>query len=391
MDISILVLGAQGAGKTVYLAGLYQQLSIANIDNVVTLETRERYARRLFNTYLHLLDVSREFPPPTPWGVESVSFNCVLTNRHGSFPLFKATYHDYTGEMLDPRHIPEDEDDEQLQRVNRLIDTADVFIVLIDGLKMLRLLQGDPLMALWLDQYLPFVLRHLAKPGPQGLRPVHFVVTKWDLLDGEFTLEEVREKLLAQHFMPGFLEHRREHDNSPVRLIPVSVTGPFARLSESGVIEKVPGQSISPCNVEVPFVAILPDMIRAALKETRSLELSWDSAREARLAQQAGFLDQSRQLLEGPVGRLVDRIMGQTGLATRTTYAGARAWLEDLIERRRKAVGRELEHLHREHQRKQRDVETREAALELALESFEARLHSFEEKYPASLLIGGGL
>lgn len=69
MDISILVLGAQGAGKTVYLAGLYQQLSIANIDNVVTLETRERYARRLFNTYLHLLDVSREFPrrPPGVW------------------------------------------------------------------------------------------------------------------------------------------------------------------------------------------------------------------------------------------------------------------------------------------------------------------------------------
>jgi hypothetical protein len=121
--INVMVLGEEGSGKTLYLAGLYRQLSYDSIKTVVTLSPNNVHTRLLDRLYEQVTSVEdSEFPMPTAWGVDIWSFECSVFAGDGerlrAFPIFTINYADYAGEMLGGAHLGAQEldDNEGIKR-----------------------------------------------------------------------------------------------------------------------------------------------------------------------------------------------------------------------------------------------------------------------------------
>src|SRR4051812_26158207 len=248
LTLRVMVFGEEGAGKTVYLAGLFRQMSVSRPGSVVTLDADLADRHALNQIYRKVVSPELiEFPPSTHWGSKAWQFSCRITNRHGSFQPLSVKYLDYEGRMLDPMNGPlqmsaEDiEADDGLAELDEFRTNADVFLVLIDGLRLWHMLRGVPKYAGWLDNYLSERLQEIERGQDRrgARRPMHLVITKWDLLDGRMvdgqpvTLSTIAALIAEQ---PTFADHLAtrayENDGAPVRLIPVSVTGPFAAYDE---------------------------------------------------------------------------------------------------------------------------------------------------------------
>jgi hypothetical protein len=123
---------------------------------------------------------------------------------------------------------------------------------------------GDDLViASFLKEDLARILRRM-----HGCKvPIHFVISKWDLLENKFSLKQVRDRLLT---IPEFEQVVRSRNSvdSPVRLIPVSSVGAgFATLEPDGSMKKTAGAVPRPFQVEVPVACVLPDALKAKLSE----------------------------------------------------------------------------------------------------------------------------
>lgn len=101
----------------------------------------------------------------------------------------------------------------------------------------------------------------------QGSRkPVHFVISKWDIVEQGYTLEQIRDRLLEIDEFKNLVKLRNQA-GSPVRLIPVSAVGKgFAIAKPDGSMEKT-GEFPKPFQVEVPLACILPDEIQKMMKD----------------------------------------------------------------------------------------------------------------------------
>jgi hypothetical protein len=93
----------------------------------------------------------------------------------------------------------------------------------------------------------------------------YFVITKWDLLEDQFTLEEIRARLLEVDAFRCLVGLRRQQTQG-LRLIPVSAVGKgFARLNGNGAMEKcLNGGRPKPFQVELPITYSLIDGLRSA-------------------------------------------------------------------------------------------------------------------------------
>src|SRR3954466_15905940 len=142
------------------------------------------------------------------------------------------------------------------------------------------------------------------------------------MVDGQPVTLSTIAALIAEQ--PTFADHLAtrayENDGAPVRLIPVSVTGPFAAYDEAqDNVVKVPGHPVVPCNVEIPFYAILPDA------------LQWE-------------LDRLAEAPRGPTGdRAIRRLshnaelLARARALTETAAAPLTTWLARRIAARRAA------------------------------------------------------
>jgi hypothetical protein len=275
--LSMVVIGTEGAGKTVYLASLHNQLFSDPENRGYTIFT-DLPTRNRLNALVR--DIERpgvEWPKNTK-SINTYTFTCRVRTAGGEIDLFDVQYTDYPGQLL--VDTPEGTEP-QVEQLKTAFKTADVVLVLVDGHEIRALIRDEPSRG---GDYVGQRLRPIVQQAlEQRLScSVHIVVTKWDLLEAAgIDLGQVRDELLKIDFVRGLIESRTR-DNGPIRgggirLIPVSAVGyGYAEPRvENGaeVMAKAAGRRMTPVNVDVPFAAILPDKVRQALASMTPNEL----------------------------------------------------------------------------------------------------------------------
>ncbi|MDZ8082415.1 MAG: hypothetical protein RMX35_25545 [Nostoc sp. DcaGUA01] len=256
----IITLGASGAGKTVFLASMFKALSIQG-DYTFFLEVEDQTKRKRLNATYTQVITGDNWPQGTKYSdVSEWTFNCrVKVPTLETYTACQFTYFDYAGGRL-----TDSEDDVEFANI---VQQSSTILGLLDGQKIYSLMKGNNDLAvdIFLNKDLPNILKwmHMSKV------PIHFVISKWDLIEDEFSLTQIRERLLK---IPQFekLIHLRNQANSPVRLIPVSSIGSgFAIPQPDGSMKKISGAVPQPFQVEVPLACVLPDGLQARLSELK--------------------------------------------------------------------------------------------------------------------------
>lgn len=294
-NFKIITLGASGAGKTVFLASMFKALSTQK-NSSFKLDVEEPDKRKLLNsTYTQIL-TGDTWPPGTK-NISEWTFTCkVQTEDFDNYNACQFTYFDYAGGRL-----TDIEKDEELENV---VQQADTVLGLLDGQKIYAWLNGsDQLRAnVFLSTDLPNILKRMQKLTV----PVHFVITKWDVLDQKFTLSQIHEKLLT---IPAFAQliKSRGEAGSIVRIIPVSAIGlEFATLQPDGSMKKNPGKIPFPFLLEAPISCVLPDRLQQLHNEKQ--------AQEKQLEQQIQKIDDGNIVVGALVGGLDFLGVGLEGL-----------------------------------------------------------------------------
>lgn len=252
----IFVLGTRQSGKTVFLSALFGHLRAQNPVNQFAVEpTLDADAKLLQRYYDRIVNPEMPWPEGTATSKE-FEFQC-LRRREGKpdIPLFRIKYHDYPGAYLTEAETYRDDQLDIEQETQR----AHSILVLIDGYKIFEKLEGYSPAGETLESDLHAIIPLLER---SARKPIHFLVTKWDILKGLHTFASVRNALLDCEAFSNFVQSRRE---SCVRLIPVSAVGnDFAKFDfTSRTMMKLKGKSIRPHNVDLSIVLTLMDQIFA--------------------------------------------------------------------------------------------------------------------------------
>src|SRR5262245_28094214 len=93
-------------------------------------------------------------------------------------------------------------------------------------------------------------------------RPIHFVITKWDILQDKYSFKQVKDELLNNENFRKFISQRVDL-HSPVHLIPTSSLGKdFAVFDLKDLrMKKVKGGKIKPYNVELSIGMTITDQL----------------------------------------------------------------------------------------------------------------------------------
>ncbi len=268
-NFKILTLGTSGAGKTVFLASMFKQL-FSQGNAQFNLRAENSAQRKKLNAIYTQL-INEESWPEGTRGYSEWTFTCrVQTEDLNNYDACQFTYFDYAGGRLT---------DEELEpEFYEMIDQADAILCLLDGYKIYKWLHGKESLKNKLSKWLsgkesPEVTNFLEKDLPAILHctqlsqaPIQFVISKWDILEDQYKLETIRDRLLS---IPKFkrVVQERSEAGSIVRLIPVSAVGSkFARLDSSGKMKRIPGRIPEPKQVEVPLACVLPDRLNQLYK-----------------------------------------------------------------------------------------------------------------------------
>ncbi|MFM7600988.1 MAG: hypothetical protein ACKO7R_07305, partial [Pseudanabaena sp.] len=130
---------------------------------------------------------------------------------------------------------------------------ASALLGLLDGQKICSLLRNERIGKIWALND----LRNMIDVIQGSDKPVHFVISKWDIVEQHYSLDQIRDQLLQIDEFKNLVKFRNQ-SGSPVRLIPVSAVGRcFAIAKPDGSMEKT-GEFPKPFQVEVPLACILP-------------------------------------------------------------------------------------------------------------------------------------
>jgi len=258
IPINVMVLGFPESGKTVLLTTMYHQLSIPGSAGFYLHAKDDSKHNELMGLYKQIADPKERFPDPTISNIIEWEFSGLIKSVGMHYNPLKFTYSDYSGELA-KNLLKKDYTALETQFANRLKD-ADVVLSILDGQKILNLMKG----ATKGDFYAQ--LQMMLNIMTTREKPVHFILTKWDLLCGKYQLEEIIEQL--ENFDP-FRNFLASHTAlSKLRLIPVSSVGTKFVREENGTMQKITDATaeICPFQAEMPIACILPDLIEARNK-----------------------------------------------------------------------------------------------------------------------------
>jgi len=261
---NIITLGASGAGKTIFLASLFRQMSLPTKEGIFLEVESFRQQQELNNIYMQIVN-QKLWPQGTGTNVNKWCFTChVKTQELENYPVCQFVYLDYGGGLLTDKL--EEEEDSNFFYFRKAIPNADAVIVLIDGYYLLKYIKtnfslDDEYVARWLMRDLPNTIQ-LANRVRKN--PVHFVITKWDLFEGKYSLKEARKCLETKCVEFKRLVDQRVNAGSPVRLIPVSSVGAgFASPEPDGSMRKNLDLVPKPFQLEILISYVLIDKVVA--------------------------------------------------------------------------------------------------------------------------------
>ncbi|NMO90320.1 TRAFAC clade GTPase domain-containing protein [Actinomycetospora sp. TBRC 11914] len=263
--INVFALGCSGTGKTVLLASMFRSLATPAQNRSFYFETTLQNATYLNDTFERVADPrSPEWAASTlPSQFREFIFTCVGRRGDLKRELMRVRYIDYSGELLE-REVEQGRP--QADRLDGELRDAHVLLVMIDGEQLVSLMRGEAEG----QRYLDFTVHPMMQMASKAACPIHFVVTKWDLVreygepsevGDDDRLYDVVVQLLSNHYFKSLVSYRSEEQT--VRLIPVSAVGKgFAKLDAQHRVVKRPGGRIHPLYVEYPIIAVLPDVFK---------------------------------------------------------------------------------------------------------------------------------
>jgi hypothetical protein len=299
--------------------------------------------------------------------------------------VLKVRYLDYAGGRLTDAAVGGNTE-ESNAFFGRLAQ-ADALLGILDGRKILALLQDEPDGA----DLLNFEMTTPLGIMQRSPAPVQFVITKWDLLQERYTLADVRERLLENRPLRNLVESRSRFGSGRIRLIPVSAVGfDYVDPQPDGTMVKRAGQAPEPWQVDIPLAAVIPDqlaLVQESLdKRTRELLASKpDAVASLRLADRLALrAAQALHAYAPAVRRALQRV--DPGLAARLSEDDVHRMARMVDRRARQALVRTEWELRAERDRSLAGVRDELSALDHLNASFADRLEGFEREFPDSLL-----
>lgn len=371
-NFKVFVAGTSGAGKTAILASIYNRLCTESPEVGFYLETSGEASNILVSKYNDLTN------PETPWpaGTANISkwqFKC--KSRVNQQTLFNFSYLDFPGGF-----ISDAVGNQQAEAfdITRKISDANSLLFLLDGQKIHYFMTGKELATgrpITVDINFLAALASRAQVGV----PLHFVVTKWDILEGQFSLVEIKEKLLG---IPQFnqLVQSRRAEELPTRLIPVSAFGKdFATLDDSGrMIKHHLKLPPSPFQVELPMACTLIDGFRVAHKQAVQNKLEADNSKMMLVSSFLKFVT------------LMVNILGfgakQVNFALPPAYQFGTKACEILLASASRNFVLKSNELDREINRIMESLENKESSIETVIKKFDLLALKLEQDYPGSNL-----
>lgn len=268
---NVVILGPSNSGKTVFLGSMYHKLSTQG-ESGFFLAVDDAQRTRLNQIYTEVA-VEEEWPDATFISdISNWTFTCKIQTPKGIYPACQFHYTDYAGEILtDSRN-----DTTYIAKFNEAVKKADVLLGLIDGSRLLSYINGEKTGTKWVLKELGNVLDLMQNTH----KSIHFIISKWDLIEGKYTLEQVRNYLLEIDKFRNIVMNRNQNNNTNnsdndkgvIRLIPVSSVGKgFAEQQPDGFMRKT-GKIPKPYNIELPIACILPDKLKEELRKIISEE-----------------------------------------------------------------------------------------------------------------------
>ncbi|MDJ0554099.1 MAG: hypothetical protein QNJ68_06615 [Microcoleaceae cyanobacterium MO_207.B10] len=374
---SVIMLGPSGSGKTVFLSSMYKNLSTQGKRGFFLKFDSAENRKRLINTYAELA-TDEKWPVGTLLSeVSEWEFTCcVQTEDLSIYDACKFVYIDYAGGRLTDEMGEEDEE------FNSKIRAADTMLVLLDGQRLCNLMRKERDGVIWVIRDLSNILGVVQNIKD---KPVHFVISKWDIVEPHYSLQEIRDRLLEIEEFSDLVRIRNKV-GVPVRLIPVSSVGKeFATLQSDGRMAKNLGIIPKPFQLEAPLACILPDKIKIQVRELTK-KIIEEKGRNIEVKPELGFGEVAGQFF-GLLGGGVKNI--QQLLPEK--YRFDENVLEDLIEgaerpaREKEAQARrrteELRAKQREYINQVNDEKT---ALDSAISSFLSIKNQLDIDFPES-------
>ncbi|NEN87793.1 MAG: WD40 repeat domain-containing protein [Okeania sp. SIO3H1] len=270
MDIknyNIITLGPSGAGKTVFLASLFKKLSTPTKEGFFLEISDNKQRKKLKEIYSKIANTNEEWPIGTRI-LTRTTFTCYVKDHNlENVEVCKFTYIDYGGGAI----ISDEDDSVNLKKEE--VDNADALLVMIDGLKLLKLMEGkdqDNEVVTQLSMTdLPNMMELLNKANKDI--PVYFVISKWDLLKGHYNLSDIIKRLRDKVRELDDIVNLRVNAGCPVRFIPVSSIGlDFATLQSDDSMKKNPGATPELFQLEIPVAYVLIDKVTGGNKAIKS-------------------------------------------------------------------------------------------------------------------------
>ncbi|GAA3247619.1 hypothetical protein GCM10017691_57070 [Pseudonocardia petroleophila] len=381
----IHALGPSGSGKTVLMASLYQRLRLRRPELAFYLRSDPDTSLHLNAVFNRIVDPDQEWPEASQ-GIEAWNFSACVPSPAGDFEPVSFRYLDYPGGVLtDPRGAH----DATISGLVSSLRSANALLILLDGQAMLSLVEGSQRGR----RYLDFEITSSLEIAQQSRCPVHFVVTKWDLVEGRCTLDDIRDALLRDENVGDLVRSKAEDAPTTIRLIPVSAVGPgFAELLPDGQMRKI-GAPARPQRVELPLLAVVPDFLQFAYAEIedRDRRLARDADSAAGPGRSWSPLVNRVAELSVPTlrGAIVKRYPALGQVLSEDVFHQALGYADRLAERRADRLAAGRERYAQELQKQRQDVDGDRSALELLESQCENAVTAFEEEQPASVLAGG--